>query len=177
MLLRKIPVLDQVYNLYVRPHLGYGDIVYHKTVRPHLGYGDIVYYNPKTKLDVTNRIEQTQYSAALAVTGTWRGTSRQRLYDELGWEDLYSRRWYRRLCHFYNLRKTCSPEYLFAEIPCERQLSYNLGAYDQNVGRTVRFTNTYFQNTLFEWNLLADDINMLDPLQHLKVSCCRPYDR
>ena len=104
------------------------------------------------KLDVTKKLEQTQYSAALAVTGTWRGTSRQRLYDELGWEDLYSRRRYRRLCHFYNLRQTRSPEYLFAEIPCERQLSYNLRntrAYDQSVGRTIRFTITYFQNTLY----------------------------
>ena len=71
-------VLDQVYKLYVRPHLDYGDIVYHK-------------YDPEMKLDVTKKLEQTQYSAALAVTGTWRGTSRQRLYDELGWEDLYSR--------------------------------------------------------------------------------------
>ena len=41
-------------------------------------------------------------SAALAVTGAWRGTNRQRLYEELGWENLYERRWYRRLCHFYN---------------------------------------------------------------------------
>ena len=111
-------------------------------------------------MDLTKKLKQTQYSAALAVTGTWRGTSRQRLYDELGWEDLYSRRRYRRLCHFYNLRLTCSPDYLFAKIPCERQMSYNLRnsrAYDQYVARTARFTNTYFQNTLFEWNLLADD--------------------
>ena len=163
-------VLDQVYKLYVRPHLDYGDIVYHK-------------YDPQLKLDVTKKLEQTQYSAALAVTGTWRGTSRQRLYDELGWEDLYSRRRYRRLCHFYNLRLTRSPEYLFAEIPCERQLSYNLRntrAYDQNVGRTVRFANTYFQNTLFEWNLLADDIKNARSLAAFKsklLSTIRPLKR
>ena len=34
-------------------------------------------------LDITKRLEQTQYSAALAITGAWRGTSRQKLYDEL----------------------------------------------------------------------------------------------
>ena len=49
-------VLDQVYKLYVRPHLDYGDIDYHK-------------YDPEMKLDVTKKLEQTQYSAALAVTG------------------------------------------------------------------------------------------------------------
>ena len=35
----------------------------------------------------TIRLEQTQYSAALAVTGAWRGTNRQQLYKELGWEN------------------------------------------------------------------------------------------
>ena len=135
------------------------------------------------KLDVTEKLEQTQYSVALAVTGTWRGTSRQRLYDELGWEDLYSRRRYRRLCHFYNLRPIRSPEYLFAEIPCERQLSCDLRntrAYDQSVGRTIRFTNTYFQNTLYEWNLLAYDIKNARSLAAFKsklLSTIRPLKR
>ena len=80
-------VLDQIYKLYVRPHLDYGDIIYHK-------------YDPQMHLNFTQRLEQTQYCAALAVTGAWRGTSRERLYKELGWENLYHRRWYRRLCHF-----------------------------------------------------------------------------
>ena len=110
----------------------------------------------------TQRLEQTQYCAALAVTGAWRGTSRERLFKELGWEDLYLRRWYRRLCHFYNLIKSRSPNYLFVEIPRpERKVSYNLRNmrnYDQNVGRTARFSNTYFQNAPFEWNLLDDNI-------------------
>ena len=64
-------VLDQVYKLYVRPHLDYGDIIYHR-------------FDPNVSLDLTRKLEQTQYSAALAVTGAWRGTNRQRLYEELG---------------------------------------------------------------------------------------------
>ena len=50
-------VLDLSYKLYVRPHLDYGDVIY-----------------------------QIQYKAALIVTGCWQGTSRVKLYDELGWE-------------------------------------------------------------------------------------------
>ena len=61
-------VLDQVYKLYVRPHLDYGDIIYHR-------------FDSNMSLDLTRKLEQTQYSAALAVTGVWRGTNRQRLYD------------------------------------------------------------------------------------------------
>ena len=51
-------VLDQVYKLYVRPHLDYGDIIYHK-------------YDPEMCLSFTQRLEQTQYYAALAVIGAW----------------------------------------------------------------------------------------------------------
>ena len=47
-------VLDQVYQLYVRPHLDYGDIIYHK-------------YDPKMSLSFTQRLKQTQYYAALAL--------------------------------------------------------------------------------------------------------------
>ena len=72
---------------------------------------------------------------------------------------------------------------MFAEIPCERQLSYNLRntrAYDQSAGRTIRFTNTYFQNTLYEWNLLADDIKNAKSLAAFKsklLSAIRPLKR
>ena len=66
-------ILNLVYKLYVKPHLDYGDIIYHR-------------YDPEVHLSFTQKIEQTQYAAALAVTGAWRGTNRQRLYNELGWE-------------------------------------------------------------------------------------------
>ena len=52
------PTSIMIYKLYVRPHLDYGDIIYHK-------------YDPEFKLDFTKRLESTQYSAALAVSGAW----------------------------------------------------------------------------------------------------------
>ena len=140
-------ILNLVYKLYVRPHLDYGDIIYHR-------------YDPEVHLSFTQKIEQTQYAAALAVTGAWRGTNRQRLYNELGWESLYNRRWYRRLCHFFNLKDRQSPEYLFSEIPIEQHMNYNLRrvrTYTPSFGRTTRFSNTYFSNVVYEWNLLDSD--------------------
>ena len=128
-------------------HIDYGDIIYHK-------------YDPEMRLNFTQRLEQTQYFAALTVAGTWRGTGRERLYRELGWEDLYHRRQNRRLCHIYNLIKSRSPDYLFTEIPPERSVSYNfrnMRSYDENVEKTARYSNKYFQNA-FEWNLLAEDV-------------------
>ena len=64
---------DTLYKLCVRPHLDYGDIIYHK-------------YGPELNLDFTKKLEATQYSAALAVSGAWRETNKYKLYEELGWE-------------------------------------------------------------------------------------------
>ena len=100
-----------------------------------------------------------QYSAALAVSGAWRGTNTDKLYEELGREILDNRRWYRRLCHFYNLRNDQRPLYLFSEIPQERTLHYSPrrpSACEPNVKSTERFSHTYFQNCLSEWNQLDE---------------------
>ena len=58
--------LDQIYKLHMRPHLYYDNIIYHE-------------YDPELKLDFTKKLESIQYSAALAVTGAWRGTNTQAL--------------------------------------------------------------------------------------------------
>ena len=60
-------VLDLSYKLYIRPHLDYGDIIYHNQ-----------------RDDLMKLLEQVQYKAALIVSGCWQGTSRAKLYDELG---------------------------------------------------------------------------------------------
>ena len=66
--------------------------LYKSFVRSHLDYGDILYDQP-TNESFTRKIESVQYNAALAITGAIRGTSRDKLYKELGLESLQSRRW------------------------------------------------------------------------------------
>ena len=133
-------VRDQIYKLYVSPHLDYGDIIYHKP-------------DPEFTHDMTKRLERIQYSAALAVSGAWRGTNIDRLYEELAWESLYYRRWYRRLCHFFKLTMNRSPTYLYQLVPPLRSVKYNLcgaNVYESNAERTNRFASTYFQNCIEE---------------------------
>ena len=104
-------------------------------------------------------------------SGAWRGTSRQKLYDELGWESLYHRRWYRRMTHFYKLRSTRSPLYLYNLIPPERDLNYNLRIpydYDQHIERTTRFSHTYFQNCVREWNRLDVSMRLSQTISEFK---------
>ena len=58
------------------------------------------------------KLERVQYNSALAITGTWRGTNRSKLYEELGWESLNDRRCSRRLIQFYKIHNDLSPGYL-----------------------------------------------------------------
>ena len=88
--------LITIYKLFARPHLDYGDIIYDQTFNE----------------SFHQRIESIQYNAAIAITGAIRGTSSEKLYQELGLESLRSRRWLRKLCLFYKIYKNKS-EFLF----------------------------------------------------------------
>ena len=80
------------------------------------------------------KVESVQYSAALAIAGTWRGTSREKLYAELSWESLSSRRWSRRLTLFYKIINNLTPLYTRDPIPALHQSQYSLRKQDV-VGR------------------------------------------
>ena len=102
-------VLDQLYKLYVRPNLD---------------YGDVVYQNQNSSL--MSKLESTQYAAALAVSGAWRGINTDKLFEELGWESLAYRRWYRRLGLFYKIMNNGTPEYTRRYLPTFKQNPYDL---------------------------------------------------
>ena len=74
--------------------------IYKSFIRPHLDYGDVIYDRPLNE-SLSNRIESVQNKAALAITRAIQGSSRKKLYQELGLEHLHQRRWTRRLCLFY----------------------------------------------------------------------------
>ena len=63
------------------------------------------------------QIESVQYNASVAITGAIKGTSRLKLYNEIGLESLKFRRRFRKLCTFYKAKSTGLPSYLFEFIP------------------------------------------------------------
>ena len=67
-------VLDQMYKPYVRPHLDYGDVIYHNQ-----------------NLHLMSKLESTQYDAALAASGAWRGTSTDKILEDLAGRLLLTR--------------------------------------------------------------------------------------
>ena len=70
--------------------------LYKSFIRPHFDYGDITYNQPFSN-SFQNKIESVQYNACLAITGAIRGTSKEKLYKELGVESFQYRRRYRKL--------------------------------------------------------------------------------
>ena len=56
-------------------------------IRPHLDYGDIVYDRVFNESFHKN-LESLQYNAATAIAGAIRGTSSEKLFQELGLESL-----------------------------------------------------------------------------------------
>ena len=83
--------LIQIYKMYIRPHLNYCDVIHHI---PPLSNQ---YCSSRTLNSLMESIERIQYQAVLFITGIWKGTNRNKLYDELGWESLSDRRRCRRL--------------------------------------------------------------------------------
>ena len=73
--------------------------IYKSFIRPHLDYADAV-FDKSSNATFSNRMESARNNAALAITGTIRGTSKIKLYQELGFETVKERRWFRRLCCF-----------------------------------------------------------------------------
>ena len=85
--------------------------IYKAFVKPYLDYADIIYEQPENE-NFTQKLESVQYNAALAITGCFRGTSREKLYNKLGLENLSDRRWFRKLLFFHKIINSLSPSYL-----------------------------------------------------------------
>ena len=82
----------------------------------HVDYGDMI-YDQTYNASFHRKLESVQYSACLAITGTIRGTSYEKLRQELVLETPQSRRWFKKLCLFYKIVNNRSPSYSFDYIP------------------------------------------------------------
>ena len=166
--------LNELYKLYVRPHLDYGDVIYHIPAK-------VCEFSQNIFLpNLMEKLESVQYSAALAVTGTWRGTSREKLYAELGWESLSSRRWSRRLILFYKIMNNLTPLYTKESIPPPHQSNYSLRIQDvigRPRARTEKFQSSFYPNCISEWNKLDPEIRLSPSVNVFKtklLSLIRP---
>ena len=133
------PVLDKMFKMYVRPHLDYGDVIYHDQIKESM-----------------QLLESVQYQAALIVTGCWKGSSRIKVYKDLGWESLSDRRHFRRLSIFYQIKNDLAPKYLADRVR------------DTPINVTKRYSNSFFPYCNTHWDTLDASIKEAPTLPQFK---------
>ena len=153
--------------------------IYRAFVRPHLDYGDIIYDN-SSNATFSRMIESVQYNAALAITGAVYGSSRDKLYQELGFESPHDRRWFRKLCFYYKIRHNMCPLYLTELLPIMKTSCYGLRlnrAPTVPNFRTEHFKSSFFPSCSSNWNQLDLKIQNSSSIEILKralLSFIRP---
>ena len=103
--------------------------IYKSFIRPLLDYADVIYDQP-SNVSFSKKIESVQYNAALAITGAIKGSSCEKLYQELGLEYLYQRRWARRLCLLYKVFSTGQPSYIYDLLPSMRSSRRHVNSFN-----------------------------------------------
>ena len=65
--------------------------IYKSSIRPILNYADVI-YDHISNASFSKKIQSVQYNLALAITGTIKGSSHEKLHQKLGLEYLYRRK-------------------------------------------------------------------------------------
>ena len=174
--------------MHVRPHLDYCDFIYHipellaKNKANDMS-DEIEDEEINVEDDTVNsvkpirlscrmkEIESVQYQAALAVTGTWKGSSREKIYNELGWESLHHRRYFRRITQFFKIMNGLTPQYLVDPIPMPRR--HLFGRHVTNdiycfSYRNDRFLYSFYPDAVNSWNALDADVRKTETLSGFK---------
>ena len=154
--------------------------MYKALVRSHLDYCDIIYHQPakvnEPPLGVIltvqmEEIERIQYQAALAITGAWKGTSRVKLYEELGWESLSERRMFRRTLQLHKIEHNITPSYLKRKLPPHRRVHHGISqnSFYEYLSRTERFSMSFFPDAISSWNIFIGHFTNMPSFNVLKT--------
>ena len=95
-------------------------------------------------------------NASLAITSGIIGTSKEKLYQELGFDSLQDRRWFRRFFTFYNIFKNQSPRYLYESLPITTAPHITTSPHNLPLFhiRQIFFKNWFFPFTVIGCNNL-----------------------
>ena len=160
--------LNQIYKSFVRPHFDYCDVIYHI---PHSYSNHGIILN-----DLMEKIEKCQYKAALAITGTWKGSNRSKLYEEIGWESLTDRRSCRRSLLLHKIINNNTPAYLKTLLPEIRQ-PFLPNVFRNIQCRSSKYKNSFFPDAIHTWNHIIcnfDDLPSITVLKKHLLSLFRP---
>ena len=102
--------------------------------------------------------ESVQYNTALAITGAIKGSSREKLYEELAQEYLYRSRWTRRLCLLYKVFSSGQPSYIYDLLPPLRSSRRHVNSFNLVSRKSEYFKNSFIPNVIYKWNKLDPNI-------------------
>ena len=157
--------LDQMYKALVRSHFDYCDIIYHSP--SHQNQAPL----GMTLNSLMEKVERIQYQSALAITGAWHGSSRAKLYEELGWESLSDRRMGRRILQFHKIFNDRTPSYLKDNLPPNCRALFNgntRNTFRQIICKSNRYMNSFFPDAVASWNIFIKHFGEVPSFEILK---------
>ena len=108
------------------------------------------------------------FNSTLVITGAIRGSSTEKIYEELGLESLKSRCWYRKMGFLYKVFKSESLSYLFNTIPNSNNRKHQTRNSDKIptfFAKHDYFMNSFFPSATNEWNKLDCYIRNTDSFE------------
>ena len=126
-------------------------------------------------LDATPvRLKEPKYQAALAITGTWQGSNRSKLYEELGCK---------RILQIHKIKNNTTPPYLRGNLPPIRGTLYrnNNPKYIREIRcKAPRYKNSVLPDDINSWSNIITDFQGMSSIDRLKahiLSLIRPKIR
>ena len=164
-------VFDQYIFVHIRLNLMRGlkfkvsrtalEKMYISFIRRLLEYCDSVWDNAST--EAKRQLDAVHIEAARTITGATKLCSIDKLFADLGWESLQSRRNKHKLVIFYKIMNGLAPSYLSDLVPplIQDTTHYNLrNSSDTQTlhANTNLYFNSFFPSTIRAWNTLPEHI-------------------
>ena len=145
--------------------------VYTSMILPVLEYGNIIYDNSSSSdLMILDRLHRR---AAVICTGAISRTETAKLYSELGWVTLESRRSIAKLIFMYKLVSKLAPNYLVNLLQNLRRPETNNYSLRKKTEYAIfcgtrKFYKSFLPSTLRSWETLPADVRSIDSLSGFK---------
>ena len=149
--------------------------IYKSFVRPNLNYAVIIYDKPLNE-SLKEKVGMVQYNTALIINGAFKGTSCDKIYQELGLESLADRRWTRKLTFCHKIILELLPPYLKDYlIPCDNLRTYLTRSSTQKriktlPARTKIFESSFFPHCDEAWGNLSEELRNINSINTFKTS-------
>ena len=154
--------------------------LYFGFIRPMLEYGSVVWDN--CTREQSDLIESVQYESARIVTGLRKGTSRVKLYGELGWDSLQNRRKKQTLILMFKALEGELPNYITNNIISYINIEPNYMVRNPRFFtppqcRTKSYKDSFFPTVLDLWNKLDNDTRNIQSLSSFKIKLNEDVDK